>query len=105
MACSQIPKEIEISNPKFKLKDLIENLCERPDLQMKNPGLTAYIDGKNKTLYMQTVPSIEERTRENLTKTLIELGLRHGSEINVADITTPNAIVLKLKFVYCNSDM
>lgn len=105
MACSQIPKEIEINSPKFKLSDLIELLCEKSDLQMKNPGLTAYIDGKSKTLYMQTVASIEERTRENLTKTLIELGLRNGSEINVADSTTPNAIVLKLKFVYCNLDM
>ena len=105
MACSQVPKEIEINSPKFKLNDLIEFLCEKPDLQMKNPGLTAYINGKNKTLYMQTVASIEERTRENLTKTLVELGLRNGSEINVADITTPSAIVLKLKFVYCNSDM
>lgn len=72
---------------------------------MKNPGLTTYIDGKNKTLYMQTVASIEERTRENLTKTLIELGLRNDSEINVADITTPNTIVLKLKFLYCNIDV
>ncbi|CAK9830165.1 NEDD8-activating enzyme E1 catalytic subunit [Anthophora retusa] len=105
VACSQIPKEIEINNPKCKLKDLIDLLCERPDLQMKNPGLTACIDGKNKTLYMQTVPSIEERTRENLTKTLLSLGLKNGSEINVADVTTPNAIVLKLKFVHCNSDM
>lgn len=76
----------------------MELLCNRADLQMKNPGITANIDGKNKTLYMQTVPSIEEKTRENLTKTLIELGLTDGSEINVADITTPNAIVLKLRF-------
>lgn len=105
VACSQVPKEIKINNPKFKLKDLIELLCERSDLQMKNPGLTTYIDGKNKTLYMQTVASIEERTRENLTKTLIELGLRNDSEINVADITTPNTIVLKLKFLYCNIDV
>lgn len=72
---------------------------------MKSPGLTACINGKNKTLYMQTVPSIEEKTRENLTRTLVELGLKNGSEINVADITTPNAVVLKLKFVYSNSDM
>lgn len=105
MACSQIPKEIEISKDNFKLKDLIELLCDRSDLQMKNPGLTACIDGKNKTLYMQTVASIEERTRENLTKTLTELGLSDGSEINVADLTTPNAIVLKLKFTYCDIDM
>lgn len=38
--------------------------------QMKAPGLTASVGGKNKTLYMQTVKSIEERTRENLKKTL-----------------------------------
>lgn len=105
VACSQIPKDIEINNPKFKLKDLIELLCERPDLQMKNPGLTACIDGRNKTLYMQTVPSIEEKTRENLTKTLVDLGLVNGSEINVADITTPNAIVLKLRLAYPDTDM
>ncbi|XP_066599486.1 NEDD8-activating enzyme E1 catalytic subunit [Prorops nasuta] len=98
MACSQIRKELQISDSKCKLKDLIELLCERPDMQMKNPGLTATIDGRNKTLYMQTVPSIEEKTRENLSKSLIELGLYDGCEINVADITTPNAILLKIKF-------
>lgn len=38
--------------------------------QMKSPGITTSIGGKNKTLYMQTVKSIEERTRQNLKKTL-----------------------------------
>ena len=37
---------------------------------MKSPGITTMIKGKNKTLYMQTVKSIEEKTRENLKKTL-----------------------------------
>lgn len=37
---------------------------------MKSPGLTANVGGKNKTLYMPTVKSIEEKTRENLKKTL-----------------------------------
>ena len=37
---------------------------------MKSPGITTSIGGKNKTLYMQTVKSIEERTRQNLKKTL-----------------------------------
>lgn len=100
VACSQIPKEIVIKDSKFKLKDLIELLCNNSDLQMKNPGLTANIDGKNKTLYMQAVPSIEEKTRENLLKTLSELGLKDGDEINVADSTTPNAITIQLKFLF-----
>lgn len=98
LACSQQPREIQIRDETVKLKELIELMCERPDLQMKNPGLTANINGKMKTLYMQTVASIEERTRENLTKTLGELGLEDGIEINVADITTPNTVVFKLRF-------
>lgn len=38
--------------------------------QMKSPGLTTSIDGKNKTLYMQSIQSIEAATRPNLKKTL-----------------------------------
>ena len=38
--------------------------------QMKSPGITTSVGGQNKTLYMQTVKSIEERTRQNLQKTL-----------------------------------
>lgn len=98
LTCSQITREIEIKDPKYKLQDLIDLLCNRADMQMKNPGLTAYVDGKNKTLYMRAVQSIEERTRENLSKTLIELGLKNDSTVNVADVTTPNVITLKLKF-------
>lgn len=105
LACSQIPREIKIEDSCLKLKGLIEILCERVDLQMKNPGVTANIDGKNKTLYMQTVTSIEEKTRENLNKSLVELGLKDGSEIMVADITTPNTIVLKLKFPATTTDV
>ncbi|XP_014468392.1 PREDICTED: NEDD8-activating enzyme E1 catalytic subunit [Dinoponera quadriceps] len=105
LACSQVPIVIEIKDPKYKLQDLIELLCNRPDLQMKNPGLTANVNGKNKTLYMQTVSSIEKRTRENLSKSLIDLGLRDGSEINVADVTTPNTMVVKLKLPQDDQEM
>jgi len=44
---------------------------------MKSPGLTANVDGKNKTLYMQTIKSIEERTKENLKKTLAGMSNSH----------------------------
>ena len=98
LACSQIPREIKIRDDAVKLKDLIGLLCERADLQMKNPGITANVNGKMKTLYMQSVTSIEERTRGNLSKTLAELDLVDGTEINVADVTTPNTIVLKIRF-------
>lgn len=105
LACSQVPTVVEITDSKYKLQDLIELLCNRADLQMKSPGLMANINGRNKTLYMRTVPSIEEKTRENLSKSLIELGLTNGSEINVADVTTPNTITLKLKFLRSDQAM
>lgn len=99
LACSQVPQTLTIKDPnKMKLKDLIEILCESASFQMKNPGLTTSIGGKNKTLYMSTIKSIEEKTRENLNKSLVELGLQNHSEIMVADLTTPNTIVLKLKY-------
>ncbi|XP_063981982.1 NEDD8-activating enzyme E1 catalytic subunit [Diachasmimorpha longicaudata] len=105
LACSEVPREILIRDSNVKLKELIDLLCEKPDLQMKNPGIVVNVEGKNRTLYMQTVQSIEERTRPNLTKTLRELELSDGVEINVADVTTPNTVTLKLKFQNTDVEM
>ncbi|XP_017777965.1 PREDICTED: NEDD8-activating enzyme E1 catalytic subunit [Nicrophorus vespilloides] len=100
LACSQVPQTLEIKDPsKMKLKDLIQVLCESASFQMRNPGLTTYINGKNKTLYMSTIKSIEERTRDNLNKTLTDLGLSDNCEIMVADQTSPNTLILKLKYL------
>lgn len=48
---------------------------------------------------MSSIKSIEERTRDNLKKKMKELGLFNGAEILVADITTPNTVTIKLKFI------
>ncbi|CAG9772124.1 unnamed protein product [Ceutorhynchus assimilis] len=102
--CSNIPHPVTIEDPsKMKLKDLIQFLCENPKFQMKNPGLTTNIDGKSKTLYIPTIDVIEARTRPNLSKTLLELGLSDGQQIIVADTTTPTSVILKL--VYSISDI
>lgn len=98
LACSNVTKVLEVEDGSLKLSQLIEQLCADKSYQMKSPGLTTTKLGKNITLYMPTVKSIEERTRENLKKSLTELGLSHGSEILVADVTTPNTIVFILKF-------
>lgn len=37
---------------------------------MKSPGLRTVLNGKPKTLYMQTVASLKEATKGNLKKTL-----------------------------------
>ncbi|NWY00044.1 UBA3 enzyme, partial [Nothoprocta ornata] len=68
-ACSQLPQNIEIS-PSAKLQEILDYLTNNASLQMKSPAITATMYGGNKTLYLQTVASIEERTRPNLSKTL-----------------------------------
>jgi len=97
LACSQKAKDIQISGD-AKLKEFLDILVQEPSYQMKNPGATTSINGKNKTLYMSTVSSIEEATRPNLKKSLKELGLESGCEVVVADITTPLPLVFKLNF-------
>ncbi|XP_059475950.1 NEDD8-activating enzyme E1 catalytic subunit isoform X2 [Neocloeon triangulifer] len=80
-----------------KLEELLSTLCQDNGARMKNPALTANINGKQTTLYLSTVPSIEKSTRPNLKKSLIELGLINGNEIIVADETTPLPVTFKLQ--------
>jgi ubiquitin-activating enzyme E1 C len=99
LACSRVPRVIKIQSPSsMTLQDLIDYLCNSNEFQMKSPGLTTMVNGKNKTLYMGTVKSIEEQTRANLTLSLHELNLEDGQELSVADVTNPNTITIKLKF-------
>ena len=68
VACSQIPKTL-VFDEKTKLKEVLDHLTE--SFQMKNPGVTTTdLLGRNRTLYLPSVSSIEERTRPNLKKTL-----------------------------------
>uniref|UniRef100_A0A4W4EL99 NEDD8-activating enzyme E1 catalytic subunit n=1 Tax=Electrophorus electricus TaxID=8005 RepID=A0A4W4EL99_ELEEL len=96
-ACSQVPQKLQFP-PSAKLQEVLEYLTENASLQMKSPAITATLEGKNKTLYLQTVASIEEKTRPNLCKTLKELGLADGQELAVADVTTPQTVLFKLNF-------
>lgn len=106
LVCSQKPQVLEVKDPqKMKLKHLLDILSESSAYQMKTPGLTTVIDGKNKTLYMATIKCIEERTRVNLDKTLTELGIKDGQEILVADVTSPTTLVIVLKYVMDDVEM
>lgn len=66
---------------------------------MRSPGITATVDGKNKTLYMKSVASIEKSTKPNLQKTFAELGIVDSQELVVADVTSPNSMIFKIKFL------
>lgn len=98
LACSQKARNVKIS-ASSKLQEFLDMLVHDVAYQMKSPGVTTSIGGKNKTLYMPNVSSIEEATRPNLKKTLKELGLTSGCEVVVADATTPIPVVLRLAFV------
>lgn len=97
--CSNVTKVVEFDSPEnVTLQGLINYLCENPRFQMKSPGVAANIDGKNKTLYISSVKSIEERTRPNLKLTLQELNIENGQELSVADQTNPNTISIKIRY-------
>uniref|UniRef100_A0A672HVE6 NEDD8-activating enzyme E1 catalytic subunit n=1 Tax=Salarias fasciatus TaxID=181472 RepID=A0A672HVE6_SALFA len=96
-ACSQIPLDLHFS-PSSKLQEVLDYLTESVSLQMKSPAITATVEGRNKTLYLQSVASIEQRTRPNLSKTLKELGLTDRHELAVADVTTPQTMLFRLCF-------
>uniref|UniRef100_G3NGT6 NEDD8-activating enzyme E1 catalytic subunit n=1 Tax=Gasterosteus aculeatus aculeatus TaxID=481459 RepID=G3NGT6_GASAC len=96
-ACSQVPQDLQFPSS-AKLQEVLQFLTESASLQMKSPAITTTLEGKNKTLYLQSVKSIEERTRPNLCKTLKELGLSDGQELAVADVTTPQTVLFKLNF-------
>ncbi|XP_067643397.1 nedd8-activating enzyme E1 catalytic subunit [Eurosta solidaginis] len=99
LACSNVPQDLNVDDPNTTtLDDLIKILCDSQRFQMKSPALTTMVDGKNRTLYMSAVKSIEEQTRSNLTMSLGELGLTDGTTIMVSDINLPTSITLQLKY-------
>lgn len=100
LACSNAPQLLNIDDPNTTtLEDVIKELCDQPRFQLKNPALTTVMpDGKQRTLYMASVKSIEEATRKNLTQSLGELGLQDGQQLTVTDPTSPSAMTLQLKY-------
>ncbi|XP_077863477.1 NEDD8-activating enzyme E1 catalytic subunit-like isoform X2 [Saccoglossus kowalevskii] len=97
ISCSQVPQTLTFDED-TTLQELLSYLIENSSIQLKAPGITTTIDGKHRTLYMQTVESIEKRTKVNLTKKLKELGLIEGQELIVADPTTPSSLVVNLHY-------
>ncbi|KAI8424398.1 hypothetical protein MSG28_002915 [Choristoneura fumiferana] len=98
VACSNSTKVMALESD-ATLQTIYTKLCEDQLFMMKSPGITTIINGRNKTLYMSSIKSIEERTRDNLKKKITDLGLYNGAEILVADVTTPNTITIKLNVI------
>ena len=98
LACSKRTGRLEFPGT-ARLQEVLDYLVNSPQYQMRAPGVTTVLAGKNKTLYMQKPVSIEEATRKNLKLSLIELGLSDGSRLVVADTTSPSATTFELNFV------
>ncbi|CAM1506657.1 Fc.00g062980.m01.CDS01 [Cosmosporella sp. VM-42] len=91
--CGRKARPLEV-NPNLTLQDLLDSLSIRPEAQLKKPSIRA----EGKTLYMQAPPSLEEKTRPNLDKTIKELGLENGQHVVVTDPAFPLEFNFNLKF-------
>uniref|UniRef100_T2M8Z7 NEDD8-activating enzyme E1 catalytic subunit n=1 Tax=Hydra vulgaris TaxID=6087 RepID=T2M8Z7_HYDVU len=94
-ACSHkpIPLSVDINT---NLQNMITLLKQHPRFQLLSPSITSWVEGKNKTLYISNIESLEQATRQNLSKTLLELGITYGSELQVTDITSPKVILITI---------
>lgn len=92
VACSNTTRTMELESA-ATLQTILTKLQEDPQYLMKSPGITTIINGRNKTLYISSIKSIEERTRDNLRKKITDLGLYNGAELLVADVTDRKSVV------------
>ena len=69
LTCSNRPVAVPCTRS-MSLTQLRDELCTSAKLQLRAPGLTTQVGGKNKTLYMARPAALEEATRQNLDKTL-----------------------------------
>ena len=77
--CGNLARKLTV-NPKSTLQEFIESLGERAEAQLKKPTLRT----EERSLYYQSPPSLEEKTRPNLSKIMSEL-VADGEEIAVSD--------------------
>ncbi|KAK5107539.1 hypothetical protein LTR62_001027 [Meristemomyces frigidus] len=77
--CGNLPKDFPV-NPETTLGELVEGLAERPEAQLKKPNLRT----EQKTLYYSSPASLEETTRPNLKRKVMDM-LADGEEFAVSD--------------------
>lgn len=90
--CSHQSRPLEV-DPESTLQELVDSFAVRPESQLKKPSIRA----ESKTLYMQ-IPGLEEATRPNLGKSLLELGLEHEQSVVVTDPAFPTEFHYYLVF-------
>jgi len=91
LICGQKRKIVSVCQT-VTLNDFIERLKSENDLT--GPALTSTINGVTKTLFLENI----ESTRQNLEKSLADLGLSDGQEISVSDKSYAVPVTVQLKF-------
>ncbi|KAJ6597009.1 hypothetical protein DFH09DRAFT_1357093 [Mycena vulgaris] len=90
--CGGEAVELAISS-EFTVEQLIELLVEKQDVQIKKPSLST----PTSQIYLQAPPQLEEATRPNLTKKVIEL-VPEGGEITVTAGSLPFSLSLRISY-------
>lgn len=94
-------KYVELEHDGVRLDEFIEMLAGQ-QYQMRSPGIVAAFAERNRTLYMSSVASIEEMTRDNLKKSLKELNVVNGTKLIVTDVTRPTSLEIVVRFAEIN---
>jgi NEDD8-activating enzyme E1 len=90
--CGNLARNMDV-NPNITLEDFITSLGERAEAQLKKPSITK----EGASLYFQSPPALEEKTRPNLGKKLGDL-VADGEEIGVSDPAFAISFRYKLHF-------
>lgn len=91
--CGNEAKLVKAHN-NWTLQRFIDFLKEQPELQLQNPSIMSCF----KSIYMTNPPTLEEATRPNLEKKLVDL-IEEGQELSVTDTALPITIKLQVSFI------
>ena len=91
--CGTTTKVMEVDGD-MTLEDFLAGLAERAESQLKKPSIRS---ADNRSLYLQSPPSLEQQTRPNLSKKLSEL-IGDGDEVGITDPSF--TITFKFRLVF-----
>lgn len=87
-------ESVDVPVPKdWTVERLIEMLTEKQDIQIKKPSLST----PTKQIYFQAPPQLEQATRPNLEKPLIDL-VPEGGEVTVTATSLPFSLSLRITY-------
>jgi ubiquitin-activating enzyme E1 C len=93
--CGTPQPTVIVVKPDTTVGDWRDSLGEDQRFRLKNPSIRFY----EKTIYVPNIKSIEEQTRENLTKKMIDL-IPDGTTVSVSDPSVHKGVVFSIVIRY-----